>query len=461
MRGLSETGFRERSLSASPYVLIIQVGMPLAVFALFAALFSLLDTAMASHLGTIDVSTVAYMNQLRMILNSIGTGLGTGSMILINRAYGAGDKEKTNELMNTLIRLMLILSAAFLLMIPFVPFLLKAIRTPDEFIAEGTAYFRILIVATVVNFVNLIYINVEKSRGRTGVIMIANLSMMVLKFILSALFIYVLDKGIAYIALATLITYASCAIYALPHLFDRKSIFCIRPSLVLRPRKGYAKSLINLSYPVAVEDSAFSLGKVIVNSIAASYGAEMIGALGISNNVSGLAASFENGYSDASSAIVSQNYGAGKYGRVIKVYKASLVVTFVACFAALSLLYAASDWIIPLFATSKDGLDEEFMDTIRRIFIYDSLSCLGIAFGGAGMDFLLGLGRTRITLFLNFLKIFVFRIPVLFILQHFISDGATALGIMMMISNCGAAIPTTLICIAIARELREKERMQG
>ena len=159
MRGLSETGFRERSLSASPYVLIIQVGMPLAVFALFAALFSLLDTAMASHLGTIDVSTVAYMNQLRMILNSIGTGLGTGSMILINRAYGAGDKEKTNELMNTLIRLMLILSAAFLLMIPFVPFLLKAIRTPDEFIAEGTAYFRILIVATVVNFVNLIYVN--------------------------------------------------------------------------------------------------------------------------------------------------------------------------------------------------------------------------------------------------------------------------------------------------------------
>ena len=120
MKRLSEAQFREKSLSANPYLLIIQIGIPLAVFALFASLFSLLDTVMASHLGTIEVSTVAYMNQLRMILNSIGTGLGTGSMILINRAYGAGDMKRTNELTNTLIRLLLILSAAFLIMMIYI-----------------------------------------------------------------------------------------------------------------------------------------------------------------------------------------------------------------------------------------------------------------------------------------------------------------------------------------------------
>ena len=457
MRRLTESEFREKSLSSNVYLLIIQVGTPLAVFALFASLFSLLDTIMASHIGTIDVSTVAYMNQLRMILNSIGTGIGTGSMILINRAYGAGDKAKTNELTNTLVRLLLILSLIFLLMIPFVPTILRLIKTPEEFISEGTAYFRILITATVVNFVNLVYINVEKSRGRTGVILVANLSMMVIKLIFSALFVYILDKGIAYIALSTLISYSACAIYALPHLFDRNSIFCIRPSLVFHTKKGYSKSLLSLSFPVAVEDSTFSLGKVIVNSIASSYGAEMIGALGISNNVSGLAASFENGFSDASSSIVSQNYGAGKCRRAIKVYIANIIITFIASLFALGVLYAFSDKLIPIFATSRNGFNEGFMETIRRIFIYDSLSCFGIAFNGAGMDFLLGLGKTKVTLVLNFLKIFVFRIPVLFILQMFISDGATALGIMMMISNCGVAIPTTLICIHVARNLIKKK----
>ena len=299
----------------------------------------------------------------------------------------------------------------------------------------------------------------EKSRGRTGVILVANLSMMVIKLIFSALFVYVLDKGIAYIALSTLISYSACAIYALPHLFNRNSIFCIRPSLVFHTKKGYSKSLLSLSFPVAVEDSTFSLGKVIVNSIASSYGAEMIGALGISNNVSGLAASFENGFSDASSSIVSQNYGAGKCRRAIKVYIANIIITFIASLFALSVLYAFSDKFIPIFATSRNGFNEGFMETIRRIFIYDSLSCFGIAFNGAGMDFLLGLGKTKVTLVLNFLKIFVFRIPVLFILQMFISDGATALGVMMMISNCGVAIPTTLICIHVARNLIKEEKL--
>ena len=94
MKRLSEKEFREYSLSGNLYKLIVQVGTPLAVFAVFNSLFSILDTMMASHLGTIDVSTVA---------------------------YGAGDNEKANMLMNTLIRLILILSAIFLSLIPLIP----------------------------------------------------------------------------------------------------------------------------------------------------------------------------------------------------------------------------------------------------------------------------------------------------------------------------------------------------
>ena len=458
MRRMTEQEFRAYSLSGNLYKLIIQVGTPLAVFALFNTLFSILDTMMASHLGTIDVSTVAYMNQLRMVLNAIGTGMITGSMILINREYGAGNNEKAGILINTLVRLILMISAVFLIMLPFVPWLLDLISTPEEFIEEGAFYFRVLMIATVINFINLVYINVEKTRGRTSIIMVLNIITMVIKLTLSALFIYVLEKGIVYIAVATLITYSLFALYSLFHLFDKKSIFRIIPSLVFKVRKGIAKNIVDISYPVAVEDSAFSLGRVVVNSLAGGYGAEMIGALGISNNVSAIAANFENGFSDASSAIVSQNYGAGKYKRAVAAYKANIVITLAASVLALSILFLANDFLLDIFATSKTGYDLTFKETIRSIFIYDSIGCLGIAINGAGMDFLLGLGRTKITLILNFLKIFVFRIPVLFILQMFIEDGATALGIMMLISNWGICIPTTIICTFISKRLVGKEK---
>ena len=338
MQRLSEKEFREYSLSGNLYKLIVQVGTPLAVFAVFSGFFMVLDTLMASHLGTIDVSAVAYMSQLRMIINSLGSGLVTGSMILINRAYGAGNSDKANMFMNTLIRLLIIMSAIFIALMPFAPWLLRLIGTPEEFIEEGTPYFQIITIATTINFINLVYINVEKSRGNTKAIMILNIATMLIKLMLSAFFIYVLGKGIVYIALATLITYLLFAAYSLPHLFEKGSIFCIKPRLVLHGAEGYSKNLVNISYPVAVEDSAFSLGKVVVNSMAASYGAEMIGALGISNNISGIASNFENGFSDASSSIVSQNYGAGEFARAVKAYKANIVVTFIACFLAMSIV---------------------------------------------------------------------------------------------------------------------------
>ena len=457
MRRMTETEFREYSLSGNLYGLIIQVGTPLAVFALFNCLFSILDTMMASHLGTIDVSAVAYLNQLRMILNAIGSGLITGSMILINRAYGAGDNSKVSILMNTLIRLLMALSVLFILMIPFVPDILRAISTPEEFIKEGALYFRILLIASALNFINLVYINIEKTRGRTGVIMVINIASMIVKLGLSAFFIYALDKGITFIALATLITYALFAAYSLTHIFDKSSIFYVNPRLIFKGKKEYTKSLIGISYPVAIEDSTFSLGKVVVSSLAASYGAEMIGALGISNNMCGIASNFENGFSDASSAIVSQNYGAKKYDRAIKAYVANIVITFTVSLIALAFLFMLDEPLIRLFSTSRSGLDASFHDTISRIFLFDAFSCLGIALNGAGMDFLLGLGRTKITLVLNFVKIFVLRIPVLFILQRFISDGATALGIMMLISNVGVSIPTTIICACVSAKLLRKK----
>lgn len=457
MGRMTETEFREYSLSGNLYGLIIQVGTPLAVFALFNCLFSILDTMMASHLGTIDVSAVAYLNQLRMILNAIGSGLITGSMILINRAYGAGDNAKVSILMNTLIRLLMALSALFILMIPFVPDILRAISTPEEFIKEGALYFRILLIASALNFINLVYINIEKTRGRTGVIMVINIASMIVKLGLSAFFIYALDKGITFIALATLITYALFAAYSLTHIFDKSSIFYVNPRLIFKGKKEYTKSLIGISYPVAIEDSTFSLGKVVVSSLAASYGAEMIGALGISNNMCGIASNFENGFSDASSAIVSQNYGAKKYDRAIKAYVANIVITFTVSLIALAFLFMLDEPLIRLFSTSRSGLDASFHDTISRIFLFDAFSCLGIALNGAGMDFLLGLGRTKITLVLNFVKIFVLRIPVLFILQRFISDGATALGIMMLISNVGVSIPTTIICACVSAKLLRKK----
>ena len=46
-----------------------------------------------------------------------------------------------------------------------------------------------------------------------------------------------------------------------------------------------------------------------------------------------------------------------------------------------------------------------------------------------------GFGKTRVTLFMNFCRIFLFRVPVLMLLQRFTDYGSESAGIVMGVSN--------------------------
>ena len=78
--------------------------------------------------------------------------------------------------------------------------------------------------------------------------------------------------------------------------------------------------ILTLSGPVIVEKAAFSLGKVLVNSMSTVYGALTVGALGISNNIGGISTTPHIGFQDGSSAIISQNLGAGKPARALEIF---------------------------------------------------------------------------------------------------------------------------------------------
>ena len=77
-------------------------------------------------------------------------------------------------------------------------------------------------------------------------------------------------------------------------------------------RREVVKPMLFLSFPVIAEKIAFSLGKVVVNSMSAVYGSWTVGALGISNSIGGITTMPQNGFQEGGAAIISQNLGGGK-----------------------------------------------------------------------------------------------------------------------------------------------------
>ena len=140
------------------------------------------------------------------------------------------------------------------------------------------------------------------------------------------------------IAIATLLSQSILLIFAIYNSLGKESIFSFDLKFVSF-RKNVVNDMYLLSIPVVAEKIFFSLGKTLINSMSTVYGALMVGALGVSNTLGGITTSPQNGFQDGSSAIISQNFGAGKYRRVLSAFYNTAIVNtvmgFIRCTATL------------------------------------------------------------------------------------------------------------------------------
>lgn len=452
-----ERRFREFVLNGNMWRVVFYVCIPLAAYQGFAQLFNILDSIMASHISTAAVSAVAYLSQITAMISAFGNGLAIGAGIKISSAYGAGDYELVKRRVSTVYAVCIVLGGLILaLILPFCESFLRLSGTPDALIDVGKTYFSVSLGATVLSFFNTIFISIERSRGHSGKILVINISVMIIKFLLTAYFVYVKNGDVVSIALATLISQAVFLIAALFNMnIGSKSAFGFSVRSISMKKDCIVPVLLK-SYPVVIEKAAFAFGKLIVNAMSVVYGDSTVGALGISNNIGGIATSLQNGFQDGGAAIISQNIGGGKTKRAIDAFYKIMIVCVVlgGVFMAATLL--ERDFISGLFAEN----DESFRILISEIYSYEALGAVMLGINAAVMALLYGFGYTKLTLVLNASRVLVFRIPVLWYLQNFTNVGAKSVGIVMMISNISVGFFALIAAYAVIKRMKKQGKLQ-
>ena len=451
--------FREEVLSGPIWPIIWKVCLPLAIFQTLNNAFNILDTLMASHISSEAVSTVVYFVQLNHIVSAIGGGLAVGGSILIAQRYGAGAYEEVKKILSTVIAIAASIGAVVLCMIPFVPVILNATGTPDTFISLGSSYFSLSLLGTVVNFFNLIYISIEKARGNSKAILKLNTLIIVVKLSLTAVFVYLLSGGIITIALATLISYLVLFIIGIRNLTKSNDAFSFSPKYISL-RKDTWLPILKLSIPSMAEKIAFSYGKAIVNTMAASYGTNAVGASGISNNMSGILTGIQIGFQDGSSSLEGQLYGSGNFDRAIKLYRRILLVQLLIGILGVIFYQFIKMPVARIFAMTRGGFDSTFQTMIIDIFSYEIIGCLLLSLAYASMTVILGMGKTKLVLLANFCRLFVFRVPIMYFLTNYTDIGYIAVGITVALSNAAIGIMCFILAeIVISKERKKRRKM--
>ena len=449
--------FREFSLNGNMFKVILYVCIPLALYQSLTQLFKVFDTMMASHISATAVSSVAYIGQIQIMLSALGSGLAVGASIKVSEAYGAGDYELVKCRVSTMVSLCAVLGSVVLLtLLPFATWFLRFMKTPEEFIAIGSTYFRIEIIALVITFFNNVYIAIERARGNSRRILWLNMGIVGIKLSLTALFIYVFHKGVTAIAAATLISQLSVLICAIVNMTKKDNLFSFSPKAVSFKSEIIAP-MLRLSIPVVIEKAAFAMGKVIVNSMCTVYGPRTVGALGISNNIGGITTMPQAGFQEGGSAVISQNRGAKKFDRTQKAFFCVLISNLVIGVVLMSASLLCLEYISKFFA----GSDYGFQQVIKGIYRYEAWGAIPLGINASVLSLMYGYGRTKVTLFMNFCRVYLFRVPVLMMLQKYTDYGSESAGMVMGISNALSGLLAVILGIITIISINKKNREEA
>ncbi len=438
--------YLEKSLNAPEWKVILSVGTPLAMYQVLHTVFTVLDTMMAAHISKESVAAVAYLAQLNLLLSALGGGLAVGSGIMISRAYGQGAYTKVRRMVSSLYALCLLTGLCLLAgIVPFAGVFLRMAGTPEGLIDVGRGYFIVQMFAMVVTFLNNVYIAVERARGNARRIFWVNMAVIAVKLGLTAVFVYLMGGGLVMIAVATLLSQCVLLGMALRNSLGGENAFSFSLRAVTF-RREILLPMLNFSIPVVVEKMLFAFGKTVVNSMCTVYGELMVGALGVSNNLGSLSTNPQNGFQEGGAAVMSQNFGAGRTRRVLRAFAAVLAVNVVLG----GVISALELWQIHALASLFDSGSPEFHEMICQTYRYEALGAVPLGINAAVLSLLYGLGKTRLTLLLNVSRVFVFRIPVFWMLQNLTSLGSGSVGLMMMLSNTLVAVMAVVLA---AREV--------
>lgn len=445
---------RQFILEGNMWGVVLVISLPLAIYNSLNGLFAFLDTLMASYISSEVVSAVAYISQIKGAVGAVGTGLALGGGIIIARHYGAGDMKKARRVANTLLFIAISIGLALIfLIVPFTKPILRLLNTPPELISVGSSYFAIEIIMIVAMFINNVYIAIERAKGSTKKILYLNLMVLGIKLPLTALFIYVMNFGVTMMAVATLIAHGVLTAIAIWDMLRPDNVFRLSLKDIDLSKKIVWPILV-LGIPIFFEKFAFSFGKVVVNSMSVAYGGTVVGALGVSNNIGGIITGASGGFQDGESAIISQNIGNDNIKRAIDAFKKTLALTIILGVIGFILTGIFKHQIVGIFSQG----DAEFAAEIMSIFKYERYALITLTIASASMGLLYGFGYTKLSLGINFARLFVFRIPILYVLQTFTNLGSESVGIAMMVSNILVGTLSLSIALIVIWKIKKENK---
>lgn len=324
-----------------PSKILVSYAVPIVLSGMFQQFYNIADSLIAGQFAGVNaLAAVGASYPITMLFIAVATGAGMGCSVVISQIFGAKDYKRMKTAAYTAIISMLVLAAGLTIIGQIINNgLMKLMQTPEEVFADGALYLRIYIAGLVFLFLYNIANSIFNGLGDSKTSLYFLIFSSILNIILDYVFVAFFHMGVAGVAWATFIAQGLASVLAIFALMKRLNAVTTEGQIKKFDSK-VLKQMSKIAIPSILQQSAVSIGQLLVQALVNSYGAAVIAGYAAAIKLDSFLKMIIMSMGNAVSSYTAQNAGARKLDRVkdgIKVSVSLLVVYSVIAFGIMQL----------------------------------------------------------------------------------------------------------------------------
>ncbi len=364
---------------------LIVFALPLMATGVLQLLYNAADMIIVGKFdGKEALAAVGSTASLINLLVNLFVGLSVGASVVVAQEYGARREKEVSRAVHTSMLVSVIAGVMVCVIgVAAAEPMLVLMGAPEDVLGLSVRYLKIYFLgmpaSMIYNYGASIMRGVGDTRRPLIYLSLSGLVNVILNYILVRFF----HLGVAGVAVATVasqIVSAACVVVSLCRSDDCIHLWLARLSI----KKDILLRILKVGIPAGLQGAVFSLSNVLIQSSINSFGSTAMAGASASNSIEGMVYTCMNSIAQAALTFTGQNYGAGKYKRILKVLGCSLAQVIMVGVAVGWTVILAGRTLLSFFNSDPEVIEMG----MQRIFIMSSLHFLCGA-----MDVLAGVMR--------------------------------------------------------------------
>lgn len=435
--------------------LLLQFAIPSILSTLVAALYNMVDQIfIGQRIGYLGNAATTVAFPLTYINGALTLLFSNGSAVNFNLLSGKGEREEAMSFAGNGLTLLTVEGVCLALLVGgFTAWFVRIFGSTAEVFPYALTYIRIIAVGLPFLALTSGGTLLVRSDGSPRYAMWCSLSGVLLNFVLDWLFLFPLNLGIAGAAWATVLGQILSAVLLIVYLFRFKTARFERRHFKVTTQR--VRRIAAIGAAASFNQAAMVLMNTVRNNMLRKYGAlsaygasEALAAAGVVTKINNLFYMTIIGCGTGGSPIMSFNYGAKKYRRVMATYFRILAYALTVGLVETVCFWLFPDALLRMFGSGADGYR---VFALRFMHVFMLLVVIA-GIPPASMHVMTAVGRAKRGILISLSKQFALTVLLLGLPLLFGIDGVLYAG---PVADVLAAVASFLVLRPEFRAMRE------